>query len=225
MNRKLPVLAGSLLLALAGCGSTADRGASGTPAAPSPSTGGTTVAPSSQTAIWGGFAVSIPYGSFAEWVRETARGTGGIALVRITGVSGVRWSTDSGEGPSAADIARYNRGEVEFTIGRLVTVERVRMLRGTWPVDGPTALYWLPGGQIGLDRTPTFEGDARLSEPRPGDLAVASTFAGTDMDGTDGVLLVTVQQLFPADASGRVRTFNPDETIMIGDVERYLPAP
>lgn len=228
MNRTRLALPISLLLtiALAGCGSPVDPGASGTPAAPSPSTGDTTVAPSPQKRIWGGFAVSFPYGSFAEWAREVAGGSGGgVAIVRIVDVSGIRWSTASGESPGPADIARANQGQVEFTIGRLVSVELDRMLRGTWPSAGDTALYWLPGGQIGLDVTPTFEGDARLSEPRPGGLAVASTFAGTDMDGSDGVLLVNVQQLFPADPSGRLRTFRPDETIMIGDIERYLPAP
>ncbi|MBI2762563.1 MAG: hypothetical protein HYX54_02235 [Chloroflexi bacterium] len=45
------------------------------------------------------------------------------------------------------------------------------------------------------------------------------------MDGSDGLLFVTVQQLFPADTSGRARTFKPDETITIGEINRYLPAP
>jgi len=228
VNRPRLALAGGLLLAivLTGCGSTVDQGAGGTPATPSPSAGNPTVAPSAQMRIWGGFAVSIPYGSFAEWVRDATRGpTGGVAIVRIVDISPVRWSTATGDGPSQADIDRANQGQIEFTIGRLVTVELVRGLRGTWPAAGNTALYWLPGGQIGNDRTPTFEGDARLIEPRPDALAVASMFAGTDMDGSAGVLFVNVQQLFPADASGRVQTFKPDETITIADIERYLPAP
>ncbi|MBY0397893.1 MAG: hypothetical protein K2X91_15680, partial [Thermoleophilia bacterium] len=77
MNRPRLALAGSLALALAGCSSpAADRGVSGTPAAPSP-----------QVRIWGaGFAVSFPYGSFAEWVRDAARMSRGIALVRIVEV-------------------------------------------------------------------------------------------------------------------------------------------
>lgn len=229
MNRTPRVLAGSLLLAilLAGCGSTVHRGASGTPGAPSPAATTSAVPPSPTPAvrIWGGFAVSFPYGSFAEWARDAARGGGGVALVRIMDVSGVRWSTASGEGSSEVDIARYNRGEVEFTIGRLVTVERLRTLRGTWPAFGATALYWLPGGQIGNDLTPPSDLLALLNEPRPGSLAVASTWPGADLDGTDGVVWLNVDRLFPADASGRVRTFNPEETIMVGDIERYLPAP
>lgn len=237
MNRTPLVRAGGLLLALVltACGSSAaDRGTAGTavvpPASASPSlsaTGTPPVTASPQIRIWGaGSAVSIPYGSFAEWAREAARGKGtGIALVRVTDVSGVRWSTASGEGPGPADIARVNRGEVEFTIGRLVTVERVRMLRGTWPASGATALYWLPGGQIGNDQTPSFSGDLGLPDPRAGLLAVASTWPGIDFDPTDGALWANVAELFPSDASGRVRTYNPDETIRVDDLERYLPAP
>ena len=234
MNRKPLVLAGSLLLALAACGSSAaDRGTAGTavvpPASASPSlpaTGTPPVAASPEIRIWGGFAVSIPYGSFAEWAREAARGKGtGIALVRVTDVSGVRWSTASGEGPGPADIARASRGEAGFAIGRLVTVELVRMLRGTWPASGATALYWLPGGQIGNDQTPSFSGDLGLIEPRAGLLAVASTWPGIDFDPTDGVLWANVAELFPSDASGRLWTYNRDETIRVDDLERYLPAP
>ena len=231
MNRKPLVLAGSLLLALAACGSSAaDRGTAGTavvpPASASPSlpaTGTPPVAASPEIRIWGGFAVSIPYGSFAEWAREAARGKGtGIALVRVTDVSGIRWSTASGEGPGPADIARASRGEAGFAIGRLVTVELVRMLRGTWPASGATALYWLPGGQIGNDQTPAVYD---LPDPRAGSLAVASTWPGADLDDTDGVLWQNVDRLFPADVSGRVRTFDPAETIMVNDLDRYLPAP
>lgn len=231
MNRTPHRFTGSLLLALllTGCGSSAaDPGVSDTPVAPSLAATATAIpaAPTPEIRIWGGFAVSISYGSFAEWARETARGTGtGIALVRITDVSPVRWSTASGEGPGPADIARYNRAEVDFGIGRLVTVELVRMLRGTWPASGASALYWLPGGQIGNDRTPPFDLYTLLNEPGPGSLAVASTWPGADLDGTDGVLWLNVDRLFPADPSGRVRTFNPDETILIGEIERYLPTP
>lgn len=228
MNRTHAVVAGWLLVsvAIAGCASSANPGASATSAVAAPSAVGATVAPSPRARIWGGFATSILYGSFAEWARDVRRGTGaGVALVRVTDVSRVRWSTASGQGPSDADVARVNRGEVEFTIGRLVTVDLVRMLRGTWPGDDSTALYWLPGGRIGPDMTLAYSGDAMLNEPTPGGVAVAGTFAGTDMDGTDGVLFVTVQMLFPADAAGRIRTYNPDETITVGDLDRYLPIP
>jgi len=227
MNRPSFAQAAGLLLAvtLAGCGSAGtDRGATASPAAPSP--GGTRDAASPATRIWGaGAAVSFPYGSFAEWARDAALGKGGIALVRITDVSPVQWSTLSGQQPGAADLALANQGEVEFTIGRLVTVQRVRVLRGTWTPGGDTALYWLPGGQIGTDRTPTYEGDARLNEPKQGALAVARLFAGTDMDGSDGLLFVTVEQLFPVDAAGRVTTFRSDEKITVGQIDSYLPAP
>lgn len=227
MNRtRLVFLAGGLLLAtnVAACGSTAaDRGASGIPAAPSPTAAASANPPSPtpETRTWGaGGAVSFPYGSFAEW----ARGTGDVALVRIVDVSKTRWSTASGEGPSPADIDRANRGEAYFTIGRLVTVELVRMLRGAWPAAGPTALFWLPGGRIGNDQSAPLDFWAGL-DPRPGSPAVAGMVFGADFDPTDGVLWMNVSDLFPAAASGRLWTYNPQETIMIGDVERYLPAP
>jgi len=172
--------------------------------------------------MWGGVTVSIPYGSFAAWVRDAVGQGGGVAIVRVVDVSPVRWSTASGEGPGPADIARANRFEADFGIGRLVTVELVRMLRGAWPAAGATALYWLPGGQIGNDLTPVVYD---LPDPRAGSLAVVQTWPGADLDDTEGVLWQNVMRLFPVDESGRIRTFSPDETIMIGDVERYLPAP
>ncbi|MBA3877981.1 MAG: hypothetical protein C0498_13870 [Anaerolinea sp.] len=228
MNRPRLALAGGLALALGltACSSpAADRGVAettATPAAPAPAATAVPAAPSPQVRVWGGFAVSFPYGSFAEWVRDAARGTGGVALVRIVAVSPVQWSTATGEGPGPADVARASQGEAEFAIGRLVTVELVRMLRGTWPAAGDTALYWLPGGRIGNDRTPEVYD---LPEPRVGSVAVASTWSGADLDPTDGVVWLSVDRLFPADSSGRVRTFKPDETIMIGEIDRYLPAP
>ena len=230
MNRTPFALATALLLALplAACSSpAADRGAGDSPAPlPPAESSPATSSPSPQMRIWGaGAAVSIPYGSFPEWVRDALDQGGGVALVRVLEVSPVRWSTASGDGPGPADVARYNRGEADFTIGRLVTVELVRMLRGTWPAAGSTALYWLPGGQLGNDLTFEFDGDKRLNQPLPGALAVARTFAGTDMDGTDGTLFVEVQRLFPADPSGRIRTFNPDEAMSANDIDRYLPAP
>ncbi len=116
MNRTSLALAGSLtlVLVLAACGSSgADRGAPGTPAPPAPATTTAPASPTPAVRTWGGFAVSIPYGSFAEWARDLLRQGGGVALVRIVDVSPVRWSTASGRGPGAADIARYNRGEVD----------------------------------------------------------------------------------------------------------------
>lgn len=181
MNRTRLVLAGRFLLAiaLAGCSTAADRGGTGIPATPSPSATETTVAPSpsQEIRIWGGFAVSISYGSFAEWSQDLARHGDGVALVRVVNVSDFSWSTSSGGPPGPADVARYNRAEVDFGIGRLVTVELVRMLRGTWPASS-TAFYWLPGGQIENDLTPPLDLNTLLIEPRPGLLAVASTWPG-----------------------------------------------
>ena len=172
------LFAGSLLLALvlAACGSSAgDR-----TTAPAPSAATVAPSPAPEVRTWGGFAVSISYGSFAEWARETTREAGtGVALVRIVDVSPVRWSTASREGPGPADIARANRAEVDFGIGRLVTVERVRIAPGTWPVAGDTALYWLPGGQIGNDRTPVVydlpdPAPVRLPLPRHGPAPIST---------------------------------------------------
>lgn len=225
MNRRSLATAAALLLAaaLGGCGSiAADRGADASPAAPSPAATAALPSPSPALRIWGGFAVSFPYGSFAEWVRDAVGQGGGVALVRVLDVSGVRWSTASGEAPGPTDIARANTGEVEFGIGRLVTVELVRTLRGIWPGAANTALYWLPGGQIGIDRTlQAYD----LPDPRVGSFAVVSTWSGADLDATDGVVWLNVQRLFPTDPSGRVLTLDPTETIQIGEIDRYLPAP
>jgi len=229
MNRTSFALSTKVLLALllAACSSPADEREAGDSPAPLPpaESSPTIAAPSPQIRVWGGFAVSIPYGSFGAWVRDAVDQGGGVALVRVVEVSPVRWSTASGEGPGPADIARYNRAEADFSIGRLVTVELVRMLRGTGPAVGATALYWLPGGRIGNDLTTAYSGDERLNQPLPGALAVAGTFAGIDMDGTDGTLFVEVQRLFPADPSGRIRTYSPDEAISVNEIDRYLPAP
>ncbi|MBA3878078.1 MAG: hypothetical protein C0498_14385 [Anaerolinea sp.] len=227
MSRPRLALAGGLALALAGCGSTVDRGASATPAAPAPAATAVPAAPSPAVRIWGaGAAVSYPYGSFAEWVRDAARMSRGIALVRIVEVSGVRWSTATGEKPSPADIVRADQTGASIYLGRLVTVELVRMLRGAWPAAGATALYWRSGGQIGNDRTPDYAAEAGLPELRAGSLAVADMIPAVNLDeATDGVLWVNVNVLFPVDDVGRVRTAWPTETIMIGEIDRYLPAP
>lgn len=54
--------------------------------------------------------------------------------------------------------------------------------------------------------------------------AFADRLWRTDLDPAGGVVWLNVDRLFPADASGRVKTLRPDETIMIGDIDRYLPA-
>jgi len=228
MNRPSFAQAAGLLLAvtLAGCGSAGtDRGATASPAAPSP--GGTRDAASPATRIWGaGAAVSFPYGSFAEWARDAALGKGGIALVRITDVSPVRWSTASGQQPGPADLARAMQTGATVDIGRLVTVRLVRMLRGAWPAAEDTALYWRSGGQIGSDRTLDYAAEAGLPELSSGSLAVAEMIPSVDLDeATDGVLLVNVNVVFPIDARGQVQTAWPDEKITVGQIDSYLPAP
>ena len=85
-------------------------------------------------------------------------------------------------------------------------------------------LFWLPGGQIGNERTLPLDVWAGLA-PRPGALAVAGTVPGADFDATDGVLWVNVAELFPADASGRLWSYDSRETIRVEDIDRYLPAP
>lgn len=229
MNRTRLAIASSLLLAIAisGCGATVDREVEGSPAAPSLAATAVPAAPSPKVRIWGaGAAVSYPFGSFAEWARDAVFGNRGVTLVRIVDVSPVRWSTATGEMPSPADLARANQTAASVDIGRLVTVELVRTLRGTWPAAGDTSLYWRSGGQIGNDRTPDYAAEAGLPELRPGSLAVAEMIPAVDLDeATDGVLWVNVNVLFPVEDAGRVRTPWPTETIKIADIERYLPAP
>jgi len=234
MSRMPFALAARLLLTLllAACSSpAADRGAAVSTTTLAESSPRTAVVPapaSPQVRIWGaGFATSYPFSSFAGWVRDAMReATGGVALVQIVDVSGVRWSTATGEKPSPADIVRANRTGASIYIGRLVTVELVRMLRGTGPSAGSTTLYWRSGGQIGIDRTPDYAAAAGVPELRSGSLALADLIGTFDADeATDGVLPINVNVVFPVDDVGRVRTPWPDEKIMIDDIERYLPAP
>jgi len=231
MNRPSLGLATSLLVsvALAGCGSTSiDRGTGGSPAAPSPAATAIPPSPSPAVRVWGaGAAVSYPFATFAEWARDAVReAAGGVAIVRVVDVSPVRWSTASGQQPGPADLARASQTGATVDIGRLVTVQLVRMLRGTWTTAGDTALYWRAGGQIGSDRTPDYTLEAGLPELRPGQLAVAQMIPTVDLDAaTEGVVWINVNVLFPVDNAGRLRTTWPDETITIGEIDRYLPAP
>lgn len=236
----LVILAATVALAVAACTAAPTRPASDadsasltpaneTPATPAASGWPVLESPSACASpgvrLWGaGSGSSFAYGSLAQWGADLADNGGGVALVRVVDISPVQWSTASGAAPSAADLERASRAEIEFTIGRLVSAERVRVLGGAWPLSGARASYWLPGGRLVCDRTP--EGiDFGLSPPRVGGLAVAGMFAGTDLDPTPGELTVNVQQLFPADPSGRVRTFDPTEQVTLDSVAAAVAGP
>lgn len=234
MNRFVPLVLLTVTAALvaAGCNAAAtgprsERDpAAASPTPQKPSASEPLPSASAVIRIWGaGGAVSFGYETLRAWSATLASEGGGLALVKVVEISPTRWSTASGAAPSAGDLERASRGDIEFTIGRLVTVERVRVLGGAWPLAGARASYWLPGGRLGSDRTPEIDLDLGLSPPRVGGLAVAGMFAGTDLDPTPGELTVNVQQLFPADPSGRVRTLDPAELVTLDSVAAAVAGP
>jgi hypothetical protein len=146
----------------------------------------------------------------------------GIAIVWVTDVSVTRWSTEDNQRPTSEEEALANSGQAAFTLGRLVSVEKVRMLSGDWPADSE-ALYCLPGGSMGSDVTVPGGLSHHLPEPKVGRLAIAGTWPGADLDEGDGTLWLNAFALFPADDSGRVATPDPNEDLTVDQAEEWAP--
>lgn len=165
---------------------------------------------------WGGAGAIYYYGSFGEWRANAAAQDSSIAIVRITSVSDLRWSTASGERPSQDDIDLLNRGAASFTIGRLITSELVRQVDGRWPSVVHTADFFLPGGQIGSDYTAPSELLHHLPLPKVGDVAVATVLpTQVDLDEGRGTLMVEIGAIFPVTKSGFVMTPDHAEAIKV----------
>jgi len=165
--------------------------------------------------------VSISYDGFREWARI---GGGDIALVRIVGVGPVRWNSSDGTRPPEAMIempSPANGGH--YFIGRVISVERVRVLSGAWSLTSETADYWRPGGSLGLD---SFDAEIPLSDFVVGQRAIAFMSIGgsSSFMSWDGLSIpVQVGWLFPVDAAGRVQTLDPRENITLDTIASYLP--
>lgn len=163
-----------------------------------------------------GTATSIPYESFAQWAGYFD----GVAIVRVLDVGAPRWSTPTGERPAEADLHASPTDGVPrppLVIGRPITVELVRDVRGAWPAPGQRAVWWVPGGRIGADEL--ISTGPSLREPRVGELGVAFTAAKAYLP----VPLTYIGSLFAVDASGRVETFDPTEKITLDTLDQALP--
>lgn len=153
----------------------------------------------------GGGAGSYYYGSFEEFASMTD----GVAIVRVTSVGEVQYPTNNGQRPSCA-VATEPWG-----VGRLIRVELVTLVRGTWSATGPAA-YWLPGGTIGGDTTTEAGYELDLPDPVAGERAVAFLLAQPqDLDVGDGTLPIHIGLLFPVDQAGRVVTPDPSEVVLV----------
>ncbi len=184
--------------------------------APSESPGSPSALPSPTPCPIGGGAGSFYYGSFEEFAAMTD----GVAVVRVVSVGDPQYSTDDGQRPSCDEVADATDA---FTVGRLVEVEMVSLIRGAWPAAG-NAMYWLPGGTI--DGDITTEAGFGLADPVLGELAVAFLLAEPlDLDDGEGSQPVHVGELFAADATGRVLTPDPTELILIEALDELLGTP
>ncbi|MBA3876369.1 MAG: hypothetical protein C0498_05445 [Anaerolinea sp.] len=212
--RPVPVLA--LALTLAACGGAAGPEPPATDPPSSPVVPGTPPAATPHGEQVVGSATSIPYESFAQWAGYFD----GVAIVRVVDVGAPRWSTPSGERPTEADLHASPTGDLPrplLVIGRPITVELVREVRGAWPAPGKKAVWWVPGGRIGADEL--ISTGPNLREPVIGELAVAFTAAQTYLP----VPLTYIGSLFAADASGRVETFDSSEMVTLDTLDQALP--
>lgn len=180
-------------------------------------------APRGNLTYWGGVGAVSYYGSYPEWRNDAVSRGLSIAVVTVTGVSELRWSTAPGNRPGQREIDAVNRGEAEFTIGRLVAVEVDRMVDGG-PPAGPYSIdFWLPGGQIGADYTPPSELLHELPSPTVGARALATLLPSpADLDGGSGTLMVEVAALFPVNA-GIVLTPRAGENLRVDSLTDSAP--
>lgn len=177
-----------------------------------------------QLTYWGGVGAVSYYGSYPEWRNDVVSRGLSIAVVRVTDVSDVRWSTASGNRPGRREIDAVNRGEAEFTLGRLITVEVDRMVDGAPPAGPYSIEFWLPGGQIGTDYTPPSDLFHELPSPEVGARALATILPSpADLDGGSGILMVEVAALFPVNDAGAVLTPRVGENIQVESLTGSAP--
>lgn len=163
-------------------------------------------------------AASIGYTSLADFVLPSQS----VALVRVVEVGPFRWNSPAGDRPPEALLhAAPAEGENTSFIGRLVTVEVERMIRGRWPYPGVTARYWRPGGTVGTD---IFDAEIGWPDFAAGDRALAGVRRG-DIDlGRGGASIpVQVDWLFPVEPSGRILTLQPTEQVTLDRIDQVLP--
>ena len=163
-----------------------------------------------------GGGATIGYDSFA--VR--ASGFDGVAVVRVAAVGEPEWNTIDGGRPTdeALEAAMSGTTQFDYFIGRPVTVELVRMIRGSWTAPKSSTVWWRAGGEVGEERV--VIDDLRAPEPSIDQLAVAFTFDAPRMP-TPGVSLY-VAEVYPVQADGRLLTPLPAEAISLADLPKVL---
>lgn len=215
-----------LLAVIAGCTSVGSPSPSTAAAAPDGSRKPATTAPT-------GEPVATPHGheltssgsgytNLGEWLDQPW----GVAIVRVESVGPIRWDTPTGERPPEELLHQAPPGhEAHPTIGRLVTVKQLRVLRGSWlgvPDDPDAARYWRPGGRLGAD---TFDVDDVRTVFVPGQRALALLLPEPGDVGTAGSVPVQIAWLFPVRADGRIETLDRSEVITVDDVEAAVTKP
>ncbi len=151
-----------------------------------------------------------------------------LAIVEIVAVSEPRWDTPTGARPPEA-LLHAPPLDPEFpdhyNIGRLISVRRVRVLQGTWPVPEDTVDYWRPGGTVGLDWGEEVSLYPPVTASDVGRRGIAFMLP-TLLLGIPPTIASEVCILFPADAQGRIVTpLETEEGITLDSVESFLPRP
>lgn len=162
-------------------------------------------------------AASENYDGLAEWARMLG---GNLALVRVVEVGPVRWNSPTGTRPDEAELHRGPaEGETTYFIGRLITVQLERVIRGRWLPATDTARYWRPGGAVGADVLDTA---FPVPEFQPGDRAIAFIVPKEVDLGRGGPLPVQIGSLFPVDSAGRILTLDPAEQVTLDTIDSVL---
>lgn len=160
---------------------------------------------------------SIGYAGFLDW----ATSWGGIALVEVSGLGPVRWTTKSGMRPAESLLHTAPVGHEDTDgIGRIIEVRRLKMVSGNWLGATDVARYWRVGGKIGGDE---MINELQLPAFSPGEQALAFLLPEQASLGAGKDLAVEVGWLFPVDPSGRVITLDPNENVTLENLASFLP--
>lgn len=251
MTRPLGAMLCSLALVVTACTAGGVTGAgptpAGRPASPTPPTASTVPSRSAPSApgatkprpadtatptpsetphghAIGSSASYAQYDSLARWIDKW---DAAVAIVEIVEVSEPRWDTPTGACPPEA-LLHGPPLDPEFpehyNIGRLVKVRMVRMLQGESPVTAGTLEYWRPGGTVGVDSGAESPIHPAVTASDVGRRAIAQLLPRPVLLGIPPSMSVTVGDLFPADAQGRIVTpLGTDEGITLDNVESFLP--
>lgn len=148
-------------------------------------------------------------------MSELAQLADGVAVATVVRVGEVQYSTEDGRRPSC-EYAQDAMGV--FSVGRIIELAAERAVAGRVP---ETFSYWLPGGTLGSDSSPSHP--FGLETPDVGDRMIA--FLGSepvDLDAGPGVLPVHAFELMAIGQDGAIRTPNQEEEISIDTVDAVI---